>query len=62
MDFLSFCDISGKNPRVTVNNSLLIPVLMYSPEVQEHPWAHALGCPSLGRTYSCENLPYNFQT
>ncbi len=26
---------------------------------QEHTWAHALGCPSLRRTHSYENLPSN---
>jgi hypothetical protein len=35
-----------------------IPVLLDSPEVQEHSWAHGLR-PSLRRTHSYRNLPYN---
>jgi hypothetical protein len=31
---------------------------MCSPEVQEHPQAHTLECPSLRRTHSYKNLPY----
>jgi hypothetical protein len=30
-----------------------------SPKVWEHPWAHALKWPSLRRTHSCKNLPFN---
>jgi hypothetical protein len=36
-----------------------IPVLMGSPKVWEHPWAHALKWPSLRRTHSYKNLPFN---
>jgi hypothetical protein len=32
------------------------PTLMHSPEVWEHPWAHALRCPSLRGTHSYRNL------
>jgi hypothetical protein len=32
---------------------------MCFPEVQEHPQAHTLKCPSLRRRHSDENLPYN---
>jgi hypothetical protein len=28
-----------------------VPVLVRSPEVWEHPWAHALKCPSLMRMH-----------
>ncbi len=33
--------------------------MVLSPEVQEHPWGHALKHPSLRRTHLYENLPYN---
>jgi hypothetical protein len=32
---------------------------VHPPEVREHPWAHALRCPSLTRTHLYRNLPYN---
>jgi len=35
---------------------------LHSPEVWEHPRAHALECPSLRRTHSYENLLYNFHS
>jgi hypothetical protein len=36
-----------------------IHVLVGSPTVWEHPRAHALKWPSLGRTHSYKNLPFN---
>jgi hypothetical protein len=36
-----------------------VPKLVHSPEVWEHARAYALGCPSLRRTHSYGNLPYN---
>jgi len=36
-----------------------VPLLMGSPELWEHPWAHTLGCSCLKRTRLYRNLPYN---
>ncbi len=32
---------------------------MHSPKVWEYPCAHTLGWPSIKRTHTYENLPYN---
>jgi hypothetical protein len=34
-----------------------VPVLVYSPQVWEHPRAHTLRCPSLKRMHSYKNVP-----
>jgi len=39
-----------------------VPILVRSSEVWEHPRAHTLECPSLRRTHSYGNLPYNLKT
>jgi hypothetical protein len=36
-----------------------VPVLMHSPKVWEHPWAHTLKCPSLKKMHSYVKLTYN---
>jgi len=36
-----------------------VPLLMGSPELWEHPWAHTLGWSCLKRTRLYRNLPYN---
>ncbi len=39
-----------------------VPILVHSPEVWErNPQSHTLGCPSLRRTHSYRNLPYNIK-
>ncbi len=37
-----------------------VPIFMHFPEVWEYPCAHTLGCPSIKRTHTYGNLPYNF--
>jgi hypothetical protein len=45
-----------------MKNVITMPVLVRPPEVREHPWAHALRCPSFKRTYWSRNLRYNIKT
>jgi len=48
--------------RVVLYEERCVPKLVCSPEVWEHPRAHALGCPRIppsGEMHSYGNLPYN---
>jgi hypothetical protein len=49
----------GRKQKVRVDNIWGGFVLVHSLEFWEHPWAHALECPSLRRMHSNGNLPYN---
>jgi hypothetical protein len=40
------------NKKRVVYEGREVPVLVHSPQVWEHPWAHDLGCPFLRRRHS----------
>jgi hypothetical protein len=47
----------GNKKRVVYRREGEVPILMHSPEVWEHPWAHALRCPSLPQENSLIQEP-----